>query len=118
MPVYRTFRLRDSRRETFRWAPHTSGVTNVKPRDYDEDESVEAPTPYALWGQLRESAKRLDLGDLIESTDGQLYIYKYVGFEQARWVLPEITTGMEGMPAAAGPVEQPDANAGFGPEAA
>ncbi len=117
MPVYRTYRLRDSRRDSFRWAPHTSGITNVKPRDYDEDESVEAPTPYALWGQLRESEKRLDLGDLIESTDGELYIYKYVGFEQARWVLPEVATGMEDMPVAAGPFRRDGAAAESSPEA-
>ncbi len=102
MPQYRIYRLRESRRETFRWAPHTPGVSQVKPRDYEELTSVEAPTPYALWEQLRETDNPLEVGDLIESAAGALVIYKYVGFEEARWVLPEVATGLEGVPPAAG----------------
>lgn len=109
MPTYRTYRLRDSRREFFRWAPHTPGVTRVKPRDYEDDGTIEAPTPYALWHQLRDTESPLALGDLIESSAGELFIYKYVGFEGAEWVLPEVSTGLEHAPAAAGP--QTDARA-------
>jgi hypothetical protein len=34
-----------------------------------------------------------------------LRIVKYVGFEEARWVLPEVKTGLENTPVAAGAVE-------------
>ena len=31
-----------------------------------------------------------DVGDLLEGEDGQLRICKYVGFELAQWVVPEL----------------------------
>jgi len=102
MPLYRIHRLRDSQRLSFRWKPHTSGVTNVKPRDYEEEGAAEALTPYALWHEMKGREQPLELGDLLESPDGELYICKYVGFERARWVLPEMKTGIEAAPAAAG----------------
>jgi hypothetical protein len=30
------------------------------------------------------------LGDLLETADGQLRVCKYVGFEPAQWVIPEL----------------------------
>jgi len=103
MPVYRIFRLKDSQRGRFRSAPHTSGVTNVKPKDYSEEGTAEAPSPYAAWHQLKESERPLELGDLLERPGGELRICKYVGFEEARWVLPDVETGFESSPAAVGP---------------
>lgn len=102
MPAYRIYRLTESRRTSFRWAPHTSGTTSVKPRDYEEDGSTGALSPYAAWFQLKEGEKPLEVGDLLETPEGQLFICKYVGFEQAEWVLPEVTTGLETIPAAVG----------------
>jgi hypothetical protein len=93
MPEYRIHRLREHLRQHFQWAPHTSGVTSVKPRDYLEEGKVEAPGAYAAWASQRESGRALNVGDLLESQAGQLYICKYVGFEEARWVLPEVQTG-------------------------
>ncbi len=61
----------------------------VKPRDYHEDGSVNAPGPYAAWTALRDSEKALALGDVLEREDGALLICKYVGFEEARWVVAE-----------------------------
>ena len=93
MPVYHIHRMKDLPRQQFRWAPHTSGVTVVKHRDYDEKDperraSVEAATPYAAWVSLRGSDTPLDIGDILES-EGELRILKYVGFEEARWYVPE-----------------------------
>ena len=85
MPAYRIHRLKENQRQQFRWAPHTSGAASVKPRDYQEDGSVEAPSAYAAWALLRDSDQALQVGDLLESEDGKLYICKYVGFEEARW---------------------------------
>lgn len=91
MPVYRIFRLRDHLRQSFRTAPHVSGLTTVKQRDYVdvEADTVEAPTPYAAWFQLRESANPLGIGDLLEAAPGELRIVKYVGFEEAKWFVAE-----------------------------
>ncbi len=36
MPVYQIHRLKETQRQQFRWAPHTSGVTIVKPKDYEK----------------------------------------------------------------------------------
>ena len=102
MAQYRIYRLRESRRSSFRWAPHISGATSVKPKDYEEDGTAEALSPYAAWAALKESDRRLEIGDLLEDPAGDLCIYKYVGFEQAQWVLPEVSTGLEAIPAAAG----------------
>jgi hypothetical protein len=94
MPMYRIHRLKDHLRQQVRFAPHVGGMATVKPRDYqppDEgDAQVEAPTPYAAFFALKDTAAPLDVGDLLESaTDGSLRIFKFVGFEEAQWVLPE-----------------------------
>ena len=100
MPVYQIHRMKDLPRQQFRWAPHTSGVTVVKPRDYDDKDpermaSVEAATPYGAWIALRGSDTPLDIGDILES-EGELRILKYVGFEEARWYVPEPAAGKAG----------------------
>jgi hypothetical protein len=92
MPNYRVFRMKDSPRQQFRWAPHVSGSATVKPRDYEPGDQIEAVNEYDAWRQLRESNQPLGVGDLLETEDGQLRICKYVGFEPAQWVLPEPTT--------------------------
>lgn len=93
MPAYRIHRLKDAPRQQFRWAPHTPGVTIVKLKDYEPGEVAEAGTPYALWLALRESENAIAVGDLIEvlreDGAGELRILKYIGFEEARWYVPE-----------------------------
>lgn len=80
--------MKDLPRQQFRWAPHTAGVTVIKPKDYEAGDAVEAPTPYAAWIALRASATPLDIGDILEA-EGDLRILKYIGFEEARWYVPE-----------------------------
>ena len=93
MPMYRIHRLKDHLRQQVRFAPHVSGTATVKPRDYQLDEEVaervDAPTPYSAFFVLRDSATPLDVGDLLEAEDGSLRIFKFVGFEEAQWALPE-----------------------------
>ena len=80
-----------------RFAPHVSGTALVKPRDYQllpegeaaAQEQVEASSPYAAFFALRDSGKPLDVGDLLEDENGSMRIFKFVGFEEAQWVLPE-----------------------------
>ncbi len=82
--------MKDSPRQQFRWAPHVSGSANVKPKDYEQRGEVEALHEYDAWRILREQGEPLLVGDLLESADGQLRICKYVGFEPAQWILPEV----------------------------
>ena len=89
MPSYRIHRLKDHLQQSFRLAPHVSGSANVKPRDYAAGDSIAAPSPYAAFFALKETAAALHPGDLLESESGVLRIYKFVGFEEAQWVLPE-----------------------------
>ena len=89
MSVYRIYRLKDSVRQQFRWAPHTIGATVVKQKEYEQVHSTEASGPYAAWIQLKDSDFALQIGDILESDDGQLRIYKYVGFEEAQWQVVE-----------------------------
>ena len=100
MPVYRIHRLKENQRQQFRWAPHTTGATDVKPKDYEPAGSVEAANSYSAWFALKDGEDALKVGDLLESEGGDLLICKYVGFEAARWVLPEVKPGIESAPPA------------------
>jgi hypothetical protein len=98
MTAYRIYRMKESARQQFRWAPHTIGISNVKPKDYDLIATVEASTPYAVWIQLKDSDEPLQVGDILEAESGELRIYKYVGFEEAQWVIPEMKSSTEAPP--------------------
>lgn len=89
MPSYRVHRLKDHLRQPFRFAPHVAGAAIVRPRDYDSGDTVEAPSPYGAYFSLRDSATPLEVGDLLESDNGTLCICKFIGFDEARWALPE-----------------------------
>ena len=105
MPSYQIHRLKEVPRQQFRWAPHTPGVTVVKLKDYEPGAAVEAASPYALWLALRETEQALAVGDLIEAVGeliapgtGELRILKYIGFEEARWYIPEPAARSVGEP--------------------
>src|SRR3974390_2212248 len=89
MPAYRVFRLKENLRNQFRWAPHLSGITAVKPKDYEEAFSIEAGSPYAAWHELRGTDRALGIGDLLGAEGAELRTLTYIGFEEARGVLPE-----------------------------
>ena len=89
MPVFRIHRMKEAPRQQFRWAPHVSGTANVKPKDYEPSDEVEAENEYAAWALLRDSERSVGVGDILETPSGQLRICKYVGFEEARWFVPE-----------------------------
>lgn len=103
MPLYRIFRMKDSPRQQFRWAPHVSGTATAKPKDYEQRGDIEALHEYDAWRLLREAGDPLMVGDLLEADTGQLRICKYVGFEPAQWVLPEPRLPIEPEPEPASP---------------
>jgi hypothetical protein len=102
MPAYQIHRLKETQRQQFRWAPHTPGVTIVKLKDYELGSVEEAATPYALWLALRETENAIGVGDLIEIVGdvpgGEIRILKYIGFEEARWYVPEPAPHTTGEP--------------------
>jgi hypothetical protein len=102
MPLYRIHRLKESQRSPFRAQPHTGGLTAVKPRDYEPGGEVEAASPYSAWRLLRGGEHPLHVGDVLESESGELCICKFVGFEDARWHVPEARPHIEQEPAEAG----------------
>jgi hypothetical protein len=109
MPLYRIYRMKDSPRQQFRWAPHVSGCAAVKLRDFLQAGEVEAPHEYEAWRILKQSSEPLEVGDLLETEDGQLRICKYVGFEPASWVLPQAQPENTEMPPTASEGGQPPA---------
>ena len=111
MSVYRIHRMKESTRQQFRWAPHTIGVTSVKPKDYEPASTVEAPTPYAVWIELKDTPEPLEVGDILEAESGELRIYKYVGFEEAQWLVPEVKPVAE--PPQAGSPSEADVSTRF-----
>lgn len=103
MPSYRLYRMKDNVRQQFRWAPQTSGASISKPKDYEQIDVIEDSGPYAVWMALKDTAEPLQVGDILESDSGELRIYKYVGFEEARWQVPEVKAGLENAPVGAEP---------------
>jgi hypothetical protein len=103
MPLYRIHRIKETQAENFRWAAHTGGVAVVKAKDYEAGpEELEAATPYAAWKMLA-GKQPLRPGDLLEAVTqehsaGDLQIFKYIGFEPAKWYVPEVpaATGSNG----------------------
>lgn len=95
MAVYRIHRMKDHVRQGFRYAPHTSGVMMIKPRDFEDAGQVEAANVYDAWMSLRGTERALDIGDVLESAGGDICVCKYVGFEQARWVVPEVKAAVD-----------------------
>lgn len=89
MPLFRIHRMKENPRQQFRWAPHVSGAANARPKDYELAGEIVAENEYAAWALMRGTQTPLLVGDLLEVESGQLSICKYVGFEEARWVLPE-----------------------------
>jgi hypothetical protein len=95
MPMYRIHNLKGHLRDHFRFAPHVSGTASIKPRDYGPGSTVDAASPYAAFFALRDTAAPLQVGDLLEAEDGSLRIFKYVGFEEARWLVQESQAPLE-----------------------
>ena len=93
MPSYRVHRLKETSRQQFRWAPHASGMATAKQKDYESSHLFNSTSPYALWMALRGTENALQVGDLLElEGSGELRILKYIGFEEARWYVPEVLT--------------------------
>jgi len=99
MAIYRIYRMKDAPRQQFRWAPHVSGAASVKARDYEPDGEVQADSEYDAWSRLRASENPLAVGDLLETESGALRLCKYVGFESASWLAPEVKAAPETSPA-------------------
>jgi hypothetical protein len=102
MAMYRIFRMREQARLSFRTAPHTSGETAVKLKDYSEAGTVEAASTYEAWDLLRSSEQPLEVGDILESELGSIQICKYIGFDDAKWILPDPKPGADGIAVPAG----------------
>lgn len=56
---------------------------------------MEAASPYAVWIRQKDAEDPLQVGDILQSDSGELRIYKYVGFEEAQWHVPEVKAGSE-----------------------
>ena len=94
MPRYRIYYLKDSQRQHFRHLPpgnSQAGPLPVKLKDYQEGGEIEATSPYTAWKQLKGSEDRrpLEVGDVLEIDTGALLVCRWVGFEDARWHVPE-----------------------------
>jgi hypothetical protein len=92
MPAYRIHRLKDHLRQQFRAAPHVIGTASIKPGHYEPGGEIDASTPYSAFFQLRDAGTPLQVGDLLEAENGALRICKFVGFEEANWVIPDVST--------------------------
>ena len=103
MPVFRIHRMKDAPRQQFRWAPHVSGVASIKPKDYEAAAEVEADNEYAAWALLRSQQPSLQVGDVLETPEGELRLCKYVGFDEAKWFVAAPPPGQSASPIEAEP---------------
>jgi hypothetical protein len=87
--LFRIHRMKETARDSFRWAAHTSGCAVVKLKDYEPAGEIEAVGAYAAWTSLRTAERPLETGDVLEDEAGVLRIAKYIGFETAQWWVPE-----------------------------
>src|SRR5690349_15640680 len=101
MPTYRIFRMKEQARLSVRAAPHTIGETDVTSTDYVEAESIESDNAYEAWELLRATEQPLQVGDILESELGSIKICKYIGFDDAKWILPEVKTAPDAVVAEA-----------------
>ena len=101
MPTYRIFRMKEQVRLSFRSAPHTSGESAAKLKDYVEAESIDAINTYEAWELLRATDRPLEVGDILENELGAIKICKYIGFDDAKWIVPEIKPAIDAMPVTA-----------------
>lgn len=90
--------MKEQARASFRTSPHTSGETAVKLKDYLEAESIAADSTYEAWEMLRTTEQPLQVGDILESELGGIQICKYIGFDDAKWILPEVKPSTEAPP--------------------
>ena len=98
MPTYRIFRMKEHARLSFRAAPHTSGESAVKLKDYVEADSIEAVNTYQAWELLRATELPLQVGDILETELGAIKICKYIGFDDAKWIVPDAKPPAEPLP--------------------
>jgi len=90
--------MKEQARLSFRSAPHTSGETAVKLKDYVEADSIEAVSTYEAWELLRATERPLEIGDILESELGAIKICKYIGFDDAKWIVPDVKPPAEPLP--------------------
>ena len=91
--------MKEYARLSFRAAPHTSGETAVKLKDYVEADSIEAVNTYEAWELLRATELPLQVGDILETELGAIKICKYIGFDDAKWIVPDVKPPAEPLPA-------------------
>lgn len=95
MPLYKLFYLRDSQIQKFRESPPKPKPYRLRIGDYNEAGEIEAPTPYAVWNQLRDEPearhgrREFGVGDVLETEPSSLMILNHWGFDQAEWRPPE-----------------------------
>jgi hypothetical protein len=66
-----------------------SGTATLKAKDYAPGDTIEASSPYAAFFLMKDAGTPLEVGDLLESEGGSLRVFKYVGFEEAQWMVTE-----------------------------
>ena len=88
-PVFRIHRMKDAPRQQFRSAAHVSGAANVKPKDYEAARRRLRPIRIYQPGHCCAAQSDRSTWVTFWTSDNRLRICKYVGFEEARWFVPE-----------------------------
>lgn len=94
MPQYRILYLLPEHIASFRDKPPKKAPYSLRESHYEEGPEVEAQTPYELWLQLQEqpetteTPRAIKVGDAIRTTDGELLVCNFWGFDKAEWWTP------------------------------
>ena len=117
MPRYQVFYLRDTQVQKFRNAAPKEKPYSLQIKDYEEGETIEASTPYAVWKQLQEAEgtkeRPFAVGDVLQSDESEPLVLNFWGFDEAQWQATEGTVEegeLQALAASAGTVgEEPPA---------
>jgi hypothetical protein len=91
MPSYRVFYLKERQITGYRQAAPRPQPYHLKPSDYEEGPTVEAPSPYAVWKLLEEStekytaARKMVVGDVLQTEGSPIMVMNFWGFDEAGW---------------------------------
>jgi hypothetical protein len=94
MPQYRILYLLPEHAARFRDKPPKKAPYSLREGHYEEGPEVEAQTPYELWLQLQEqpetaeTPRAIKVGDAIRTTEGELLVCNFWGFDKAEWWTP------------------------------
>ncbi len=95
MPSYKVFYLKERQIPAYRQGTPRPQPYHLKPSDYEEGPTIEAPSPYAVWKLLEDrteeyaGSRNLVVGDVLQTEGSPIVVMNFWGFDEATWQEPK-----------------------------